>query len=98
MPNPSHVRIGDIVTYVGDQHPAINGHLCRVVSIYRDFHIDPERGPVLRGEGAVARDDDLVEIAPFLGNEGRWSCVAHDANLEEIDLSQHYPAPDKAPK
>lgn len=86
MPNPSHTRIGDVVTYCGDQHPLLRGRRCRVVSIHCDFHIDPECGPVLQGEGAVAREDDLIEIAPFLEDEGRWSWVTHDANLEDLEL------------
>jgi hypothetical protein len=78
------MRIGDTVTYIGDRHPSISGHQCRVVSIHRDYHVDPERGPVLHVDGAEAQPNDLIEIAPFLDSKGRWSWVTHDANLEEL--------------
>lgn len=85
MPSPSHVRIGDIVTYVGDQHLSLRGRTCRIVSIHRDYRIDPERGPVLDVEGAEAQTDDLIEIAPFLDFKGPWSWVTHDAQFDDLE-------------
>lgn len=79
--------IGCETTYTGTAHRWMNGLKVRVVKVIRN-----EDGPVFDNDPDLARAgglraDDIVEVQPWVKEEGRFSWATSDASASELGLA-----------
>lgn len=92
--------IGTTTTYDGTRHPYLRGYQVRVIAVLRypdgmspDLLEDVEYERIedddaLNRSGGL-RASDLVEVQPWIENEGRFSWVSSDAWATELECFQH---------
>ena len=79
--------IGREATYTGTFHRWMNGLRVRVVKVIRDV----DAGPIFDNDADLARAGglqagDILEVQPWVKEEGRFSFVTSDASAGELGL------------
>lgn len=83
MTTTTAATIGTTATYTGTAHRWMTGLLVKIVAVHRgeDFMVDNDDD--LARVGGI-RPTDMVEVAPWLAKEKRFSWVTSDATPAEI--------------